>query len=308
MQTNSSSGENLYWYKSKLHLCETFRKLSRFRRDSALCDVIINVGQMKFQAHKNVLAASSPYFEAMFLSGMAESHQKEVTLQGIDADAFDSIVGLIYDSQICISTYNVQSILATASIFQVDHLKQACSEFLQKHLSPCNCLGIKSFAEAHGCRNLYLAALRHGLLHFSKVANSDEFLRLDLDQALELLGRNDLKVESEEEVFDAVIRWIGYDSLNRSKFIAKLLSLVRLPLLSPQVLVDKIKVNPLVAQSIECRDLVDEALVSYHLLPERRAIIPSHKLNERKCLFNTGVIFAVGGLSSQDGTLSSVER
>ena len=297
-----------YWYKPKAPFCETLKNLSKFRKNSLLCDVEIKVGYLEFQAHKNILAASSPYFEAMFLSGMAESRQKQVTLQGIDANAFDSIMGLIYEGQIRITTENVQSILSTASIFHIDHLKQACSEFLQNHLSPHNCLGIKSFAEVHGCRKLSLAALRHGLLHFSKVSTGEEYLRLRLDQMLEFLGRDDLKVESEEQVFDAAMRWIAYDSVNRSTYVAKVLSLVRLPLLSPQLLADKVKMNSLVAQNIECRDLVDEALISYHLLPERRTAIPSHKLQERKCLVNTGIIYAVGGLSSQDTTLSSVER
>lgn len=307
MHADATTGGE-YWYKPKLQYCETFGKLSRFRRDSLLCDVIVKIENLDFQAHKNVLAASSPYFEAMFLSGMAESHQKEVTLRGIDATAFDSVLGLVYDGEICISTENVQSILATASMFHIDHLKLACSEFLQKHLSPHNCLGIKDFAEVHGCKDLSLAALRHGLLHFSKVTTGEEFLRLGLDQVLKFLSRDDLKVESEEQVFDAAIRWIGYDSVNRSKQVSRLLSLVRLPLLSPWLLVDKVKVNPLVVQNIECRDLVDEALISYHLLPERRAMIPLHKLKERKCLVNTGIIFAVGGLSPQGVTVSSVER
>ena len=299
---------NCSWYKPDSQFNETFDKLARLRRDSVLCDVVIEVGMKKFRAHKIVLAASSPYFEAMFLSGMTESHQEQVTLQDIDPDAFDSILELIYDGQVCISTENVQSLLTTASIFQIDHLKEACSEFLQKHLAPHNSLGIKSFAEAHGCVSLAASALRHGILHFVEVSSGEEYLGLGLDQVLKFLGRDDLKVESEEQVFDAVIRWIEYDSNNRSQYIAKLLSLVRLPLLSPQSLVDRVKANPLVAQNIECRDLVDEALVAYHLLPERRAMIPSYKLSERRCLVNTGIIFAVGGLSSQEGTLSSVER
>lgn len=296
------------WYEPKLQFCETFRNLSRLRKDSLLCDVVIKVGSKKFHAHKNVLAASCPYFKAMFLSGMAESHQHEVTLQEIDADSFEAIIGMLYDGQICITTENVQSVLVTASIFHIDHLKQACSDFLQKHLTPNNSLGIKSFAEAHGCGKLLQAALHHVLLHFDKVSSTEEFLRLGLDQVMELLGREDLKIKSEEQIFDAAVRWIEHDSKNRSKCIAKLLSLVRLPLLSPQLLADKVKIYPLVCQSIECRDLVDEALILYHLLPERRGMIPSYKLQERKCLVNTGVIYAVGGLSSQEGSFSSVER
>lgn len=42
------------------------------------------VGERKFTAHRIVLAASIPYFHAMFTHDMVESKQNEITMQGID--------------------------------------------------------------------------------------------------------------------------------------------------------------------------------------------------------------------------------
>lgn len=182
-----------------------------------------------FRAHKVVLIAASPYFEAMFLSGMAESNKDTISLQNIDPEAFEAILNLMYDGRILISVGTVQSILCAASIFQIDHLKQACSEFMIKQLSPYNCLGIKAFAEVHGCYELMELAHRHSLSRFTEVSASEEFLSLNLEQIMDLLSRDNLRVENEEEVFDAAVGWINYNLTERAQYMACLLRLIRLP-------------------------------------------------------------------------------
>ena len=44
----------------------------------------MQVGDQKFTAHRIVLAATIPYFHAMFTHDMAEATQNEITMQGID--------------------------------------------------------------------------------------------------------------------------------------------------------------------------------------------------------------------------------
>ena len=44
----------------------------------------LKVGERMFTAHRIVLAASIPYFHAMFTHDMVESKQNEITMQGID--------------------------------------------------------------------------------------------------------------------------------------------------------------------------------------------------------------------------------
>jgi len=45
---------------------------------------ITQAGDSKFSAHRIVLAASIPYFNAMFTNDMVESKQDEITVQGIE--------------------------------------------------------------------------------------------------------------------------------------------------------------------------------------------------------------------------------
>ncbi len=268
MDTRNGS---LYTYRCDAHFAEVLSKLEVLRTRQDLCDITMVIEGREFHAHKLILVSCSPYFEAMFLSGMAESRQKSVRLQGIDPSAFESILELFYTGKVSISMENVQSILSAASIFQVKHLIDACSEFLKRHLSPSNCLGVRIFGEAHGCRKLVEHAVKHTISRFNEVVKCEEFLLLNVEQVVELLSRDDLRVHSEEEVFDAAIAWLGHDATERSCQVARLLHQVRLPLLPPAVLADKVKTNRLIQSNLECRDLLDEALISYHLLPERSA-------------------------------------
>lgn len=309
MTDNSRRDKNdCYLYKPRDHFSDSFSRLSRLRKADQLCDISIVILDRVFRAHKVVLIASSPYFEAMFLSGLAESHKESVVLQDIEPEAFEAILNMMYDGKILITVGAVQDILCAASIFQLDHLRQACSDFMTKQLSPHNCLGIKMFAESHGCYGLMELARRHSLSRFTEVSRSEEFLTLDLDQVTDLLNRDNIRVINEEEVFDAAVGWINYSIEDRAKHMPHLLRLVRLPLLCPTVLVDKVKSNPLISSSFECRDLLDEALISYHLLPERRESIPAQRTTLRRCYYDMGIIYAVGGLNSLGGTLSSVEK
>ena len=285
-----------------------FAKLDRLRAQRELCDVVLCLEGQKFHAHKILLIACCPYFEAMFLSGMSESKQRVVELQGIDSRAFQLIIDLFYTGKISINKENVQVILSAASIFQLESLKIACANYLVKQLAPCNSLGIESFAEAHGCVRLAEQARKHTRTKFSEVTSCEEFLQLELSQVCDLLSSDNLKVSSEEEVFDAAIAWIEHDQSQRSQHTALLLRQVRLPLLPLAVLADKVKCYRLIESDLECRNLLDEALISYHLLPERRSSLSPERTRPRQCHFDLGVIYAVGGISSVPGHLSSVER
>lgn len=285
-----------------------FSRLNKLRTQHELCDIILRLEGREFHAHKVILIACCPYFEAMFLSGMSETHQRVVDLQGVSPDAFDAILRFFYTGSIKIGKDNVQTILSAASIFQLDDLKKACANFLVQQLAPCNCLGIRAFAQTYGCARLEEQAWKHTLLRFVEVSSTEEFYNLELTQVCQLLGCDHIKVSSEEQVFDAALSWIEHSPLQRVQCMSQLLRHIRLPLLPLPVLADKVKCHRYIKDDLECRNLLDEALISYHLLPERRESLPAERTRPRRCLYDMGVIYAVGGLSSGRGNLSSVER
>ena len=88
--------------------------------------------------------------------------------------------------------------------------------------------------------------------------------------------------------------------------IAHFLAQVRLPLLTPQFLADRVAPEEMIRSSHQCRDLLDEAR-DYHLMPERRPLLKSFKSKARCCKDLVGVIYAVGGQTKSGNSLSTGE-
>lgn len=65
--------------------------------------------------------------------------------------------------------------------------------------------------------------------------NTQEFLILPPEEVAKLLASDDLNIQTEEIIYSSLIMWINHDITNRKKYLAKLMSHIRLPLMSPTV-------------------------------------------------------------------------
>ncbi|XP_041460207.1 kelch-like protein 18 [Lytechinus variegatus] len=283
-----------------------YMTMESIRRQGKLCDVTLKVEDHKFTAHRIVLAASIPYFHAMFTTDMVESKQEEITMSGIDPSALEVLVNFSYSGRVIINTQNVLSILVCANFLQLQVIKEACCSFLKDRLDPSNCLGIRRFADTMVCGDLFQASTSFLHKQFVDVSSSDEFMMLSKADFIEILEMDGLNVTGEEQVFDALIGWVKHDEEVRQEYMPELLGLVRLPLIRPQVLTDHISTEERVKACHKCRDLVDEAK-DYHLMPERRSLLQSKRTKPRCCNDISGLIYAVGGLTRSGESLNAVE-
>ncbi|KHN74263.1 Ring canal kelch protein [Toxocara canis] len=273
------------------------RNFATLRQEGRFCDVILIAGSRSKEdvesegerecgiaCHRGVLAAASPYFNAMFTPAMIESKQDRIYLQGIDSETLSALVDYMYTGRLLIDEHNVQNLLTTGSVLQLACVRDACSRFLLEQLDPSNCLGISHFAMIHGCTQLAHAATTFIHQHFSHLIRCEEFLALDKDRLIELISADRLTTNGEEKVYEAVMNWTRHDLPNRKEYIPELMDHVRLALVPQEYLTDKI--------------LIDDV---WNELP-----------NMNICRRNAGVValgstlFAIGG---DDGTmdLSSIE-
>ncbi|XP_049876461.1 kelch-like protein 3 isoform X2 [Pectinophora gossypiella] len=268
------------------HAARLLDALARLRRAATLCDVRLLAGDAAdaaggadadadrdagVWAHRAVLAASSPYFRAMFTQ-FEERTRETVRIRGVEPAALEAIVAYVYEPEaLCVTEGSVQALLAAASLLQVGGVRAACCAFLAAALAPDNALGIRAFAELHACEDL--ARLARGYLetHFVEVVEGDEFLALDADALASLLESDRLVVPSEEVVLEAVLRWVAHAAEARRAALGAVLERVRLPLVAQETLVARAQAEPLASAGLRVKDLVIEALAFHLARGPRRA-------------------------------------
>ncbi|XP_047111182.1 kelch-like protein 12 [Schistocerca piceifrons] len=287
-------GADEYKFVETSHSQEVLLGLNDLRNEGYFCDVSLSVDGVKFPAHRNVLASFSPYFKAMFTTTLAESKQSVVVVNGVEPSTMALLLDYAYTSSVTVTRNNVQSLLAAANLLQVLPVRDAACQYLESHMDTTNCVGIHCFAETHACTELQEKAYNYTLKNFREVSRSEEFLNLSAAKLVEFVSSDNLEVEGEDTVFQAIMRWFNHSPELRRQEFHKVLEHVRLPLLSPYFLHDCVESQPVVRQSPECRALVEEAKM-FHLLPDRRSELQTPRTRHRSCAGTVQVIVAVGG-------------
>ena len=86
------------------HAAVLLSQLSLMRADRASTDTVLVASETEVLCHRAVLAASSPYFRAMFHSTLRESREQRIKLDGVTALAVKRLVDYIYTGRIEVST------------------------------------------------------------------------------------------------------------------------------------------------------------------------------------------------------------
>ncbi|XP_022644113.1 kelch-like protein 2 isoform X2 [Varroa destructor] len=252
-------------FKNPEHTNRAFDIMNSLRQQDDLCDVTLVASGVEAKAHRLVLASCSPYFRAMFTGPVVfeEQRRETITLQGLEGDALLLLVGYIYSGQIHVDEDNVQLILPAAGMLQLTAVRDACCDFLHRQLHPSNCLGIRRFADLHGCAELVAVADSFIEQNFVEVVQHEEFLTLTAAQVAQLIRSDKLSVQTEEQVYEAVMFWVRFAPPTRQRALGELMQHVRLPLLSQEFLVSRVEADLRASQ--DCKDFLIEAM-KYHLL------------------------------------------
>ena len=267
-----------FTFEAKNQWQDAFKTLFEFYQKKQLCDIEVRVGFKSVKCHRVVLACVSRYFKTMFLSDMAEAKKPVILIKDIDENALEILIKFAYTSKVTITTDNVQSLLYASSILQMETVATACCEFMKSHLHPNNCIGVRTFAEQHGRNELMKMADQFTYDNFREVIESEEFVTMSVKHIDALVASDDLNVDSELQVYEAVMRWVKSDLNNRKKYLANLISKVKLPLLPTQYLMEKVETEELLKKDLECRDYLDEA--KYYQL-SMASVIPIVKMSSR---------------------------
>ena len=313
MEGSSSSS---YVYKEEGHFQNTCDHVGELWRQRSLCDINLIVEdaegtpKVSVPAHRIILAASIPYFRAMFTSDMQESSQKEVRLKDVDEVGLKNIISFIYSGKLEMTEANIQGILSSASLFGLQSIVEASARFMMKHLSPPNCLGVREFAHLFHLNDLQSAADKFAQRHFAKVLREEEFLGLSVDEVEYFIANDQISVDSEEDIYMAVTKWINHNKEEndkkekRTNYVARLYNHVRFPILDLNFLKSVALHNDLITSNTTAVVMVKEAL-GYHENPASVMLFSTPKKTQPRSSM-MGVICVVGGAGDAGESLMDV--
>ncbi|XP_067824287.1 kelch-like protein 23 [Heptranchias perlo] len=202
------------------------------RDQDPVTDTVLEVGQRLFNVNRGVLSSASRYFQAMFYGGTRERSESHIVLKGVDPEAFRLLLGFAEGGRVTVDRQNVTTLLEAADFLHFDRVKLLCTKFLERELRVCNCVGAWAYAWRFMCPGLKAAARGVALTHLADLmAEEEEFLQLSKEALADLLASDDLYVTKDDEVFEAVMKWVSHHSSTEGDFL-ELVGLVRVPFMS----------------------------------------------------------------------------
>ncbi|KAM6447088.1 zinc finger and BTB domain-containing protein 21 [Liasis olivaceus] len=128
--------EGLLHYINPAHAISLLSALNEQRLKGQLCDVVLIVGDQKFRAHKNVLAASSEYFQSLFTKKENES-QSVFQLDFCEPDTFDNVLNYIYSSSLFVEKSSLAGVQEVGYSLGISFLTNIVSRSPQVPLPAC---------------------------------------------------------------------------------------------------------------------------------------------------------------------------
>ncbi|XP_070561541.1 kelch-like protein 24 [Ptychodera flava] len=251
-----------------------FETLRRQRESGDFCDIELIVEGRRFPAHRCLLAAYSPYFEAMFCRDMREKQELAINLPFLNIPQAEYLIQYLYNGSITITADDVEDILMAADYFHITHMKEKCGDFLSRKMTCKTCLRYKALAETYSVTRLAQFAEKFIRANFVKVSRDDEVLDLPLKELITLISDDDIVVEIVEKgqlveteacIFGLIVKWIAVDEEKRKKHFPKLLRCVRLHMISSYKERERILQHSAVKENPECFKIVVKAFQSVPL-------------------------------------------
>ncbi|XP_066289394.1 kelch-like protein 42 [Branchiostoma lanceolatum] len=145
-------------------------------------DLQVKVQDCTFHVHKTVLMDTSDYFRAMLESGMRESRENSVQLQGFTAEAFRIVLDFLYESKPIKMDDKLHSVLEMAQFLQM----RSILDYIKSKLSCENCVHLYMLADTYVISDLKETAAQLMGDNYLKFLRSEVFEELREEQREEV--------------------------------------------------------------------------------------------------------------------------
>eukprot|EP01084_Bolivina_argentea_P061344 112099_1 len=201
--------------------------LAKALNDQKHADVTFVIGTEKTEYNTNrfLLSLISPVFDAMLYGHMKESKSNsDVIIPDVEPQIFECILNYSYANDPKITLQNVLSLLKTCDKYQIDSLSKICLNYFRSCVTQNNFCTYFVEAIKFNLTNAisvcleYLHQLQH--LEVQNILKSDGFLKMNVKVMMTFLKTDPLQI-TEEELWEAVVKWANYQSINNSQLESK---------------------------------------------------------------------------------------
>lgn len=241
------------------------RGFSKLYKDREFVDITLAVDEKEFFCHKNVLAISSPFFMALFSTNMSESHQEKITLKEIDSLSMELVLDYIYTGEVFMTEETVQDLLSAANRFQLLPLRAGCADFMRRHITVSNCIGVYFFAKAHECNVLAAKAKEIINKQFSGLCQNPEFMSLPADKLIEITSDDNIEISQEEIMYEACLNWVKSNLADRKQHLGDVMGCVRFASINSYYFCDRIDCNQMLKECDSLKETLDNVKY-FHML------------------------------------------
>ncbi|XP_043963763.1 kelch-like protein 42 isoform X2 [Gambusia affinis] len=133
--------------------------------------IAIVVDDKIYEVNKKKLIEKSDYFRALYSSGMRESTEDSVQLQGLSVPGLELVLEFINTSKVQVVNETLEDLIETASFLQVTSILK----LLSSEIRPENCVELYSLSEVYGIHDLRTACLKYMSCHYHPMLRRPEF-------------------------------------------------------------------------------------------------------------------------------------
>lgn len=182
----------------------------------------------RIAAHRMILYLASNYFRALFDTPLTDKDKLVYSIPGISGDILERVIEFCYHNTIDINEDNVDWLLAAASYLQVPDLEVRCIQYYRSCMRASNCLGIWAVAEKYASEELKRKAQAFVFRNIKEVVKCEEFMQLSTAQLDIILKSDDLNIDREADVFNALVQWVNFNVEERKNSFETLFQHIRL--------------------------------------------------------------------------------
>ena len=218
----------------------------------------------------------------------------QIRLNDISGGAVKTLIDFAYTSKLVVTDDSALDIFEAADMLQFPTAKRFCQDFLAEQINSENCLHFMLYADAYNCEMLYEKAKLVAASYFKIVSAGYEYFNLPATHVATILKEDNIDMEYEEHVYEAMRKWVMFNPEQRHKYLPELFSCIRLNFVSRWYLIEMIGRDDMVGTSAEAGQIMqrakDQLLAQGHTYEIPWQLPPSRKstgMTEKLVYINT---------------------